>query len=104
MTKVPYWETIEYIGGGYVLQKKMAAILNSDGDGVEKREPYLKKTDTEEVTKTYHGRNGPTDYKVNQIKELSSVHRIVHATDLEGVDTDELTADAVKRYGSEMEL
>ncbi|AGM11492.1 hypothetical protein M199_gp174 [Halogranum tailed virus 1] len=102
--KVPYWETIEYIGGGYVLQKKMAAKLNSDGNAVKEREPYLKVMDSNQVTKTYHSRNGPTDYKVNQIEELSSVHRIVHASELEGVDTDELAADAVKRFGSEMEL
>lgn len=103
--KVPYWETIEYIGGGYVLQKKMAAILNGDGNEIKEREPWIKVMERQEATRSYHSMgNGPTQYTVNEIQEVSSVHRIVHASELEGVDTDKLTQDAVKRFGAEMEL
>jgi len=102
-TQLPYWETIEYIGGGYVLQKKMAATLNSDKNSIEKREAWLDR-DTKQKKKTYNRRGKNRTYAVDEIQQVESVHRIVHAAELNGVDTDELTADAVARFGSEMEL
>lgn len=101
MSDPTYWKTIEYIGSGYVLQLKMEAVLNQDGNSIERKQLYLDKTTQRETREhaNYHKNKYDEEYyNVTAIKDVQTEHRVVHVTELNGVDSNKLVNDMQERF------
>lgn len=97
--KRTYWETIDYVGGGFVLQRKMRAEVTEKtrrhGEHarfeVQKREPYINIEKTTRQRKKFPSRD--KKMTVANLDGLNEQLRIAHVLDLD-VDTTEFVKNA----------
>lgn len=97
----PTWKTVDYVGGGYVLQVKMTAYIKKQYTrNYKKREDDFEKAEVVEARDCFE-----TEVDVRQrssgntahVEGVYQPHRIVHLTELEGVSMEEFLADAEER-------
>lgn len=92
------WRTVDYIGGGFVLQVRVRAEIEK-----EYRKSYRSK-DNElwrvKITSTEDHFDIDTDTNLHEpIRDVYQKHRVVHVSDLEGVDMGELVQEVEERGG-----
>lgn len=93
-----YWETIDIISGGYAVQVKRKAVLSDDGRNITKTKEYFNK-ETEIVEEQHYvDYTGYETHRVEKIRGVEQEHRIIHVTELPGVDADKLVGDIEERF------
>jgi len=94
-----YWETIDYIGSGYVLQRKKRAQLNKDGTAItETTDVFGTEKETTTVSKTTHDPNNlnnliQKDVDIEKIQSVTAKERVIHISKVDGIDTSSLKED-----------
>lgn len=97
------WRTIDYIGGGFVLQVKMTATVKKTyRRNYRKKEMDFKSAEVIEAENCFEADVDIREWSSGDKGHINSIHqphRIVHLSDLEGVEMAELLQDVEERGG-----
>jgi len=94
-----YWETIDYIGSGYVLQTKKCVHTTDDEESIERFDDVVSiSTKTVSKQKLVRDPNNPhayihEDVDVEEITDVEAVERVIHISKVDGIDTSSLKED-----------
>jgi hypothetical protein len=95
------WKTIDYIGGGFVLQKRMQARVEKRIEYSYRKEEYdFKEAEVTEVVPKYDFdisiRESPQGND-GTVTDIHQKHRVVHITELGGIDGAEMLEKVEER-------